>query len=578
MKTFFRLLKLIKPWRRPYIISAILLLLVTVVNLVAPFLVTRLFGTLTEDFSAASLNTIVYLAIALALTYVLRAVMKGFNMYLAHLASWRLVAAARLKLYEHLQKLTLRFYKDKQTGQLMSNVISDSEMLETLFAHAGPDLVTNVLVFVGVVVILFVINPLLAALTCIPLPILVVAAPKVFAAVRRTFRKSRKDLAEFSGTLQDNISGMREIQIFNQQGRESENIKKKTNVYADSLLHALKYSATFHPAVEFFTSIGAVIVVGVGGWLVLQGQMRVADVVGFILYLGVFYTPVSTLARTLDDFQSALSGAERVLETLDTKPDITDMPGAADVPRLSGEVSFHGVRFAYEPEQPPVLDGISFRVKPGEMLALVGPTGVGKTTVVSLLSRMYDPDEGSITMDGHDIRSITLKSLRDQMSIVLQDVFLFTGTIGENISYGCEGATVEEMIAAAKIAHIHDFIASLPQGYDTLVGERGIRLSGGQKQRLSIARAILRKSPILVLDEATASVDAETEYEIQSAISELAGSRTLIIIAHRLATVRKADQILVFQEGNIIERGNHKELLAQGGLYARLCAMQQITE
>lgn len=569
---------MMKPWRKPFITATVLLFLVTIVNLIAPFLVKELFGTLSAGFSTASLNTVIYLAIALAATYVIRAIMRMFNMYLSHVAAWRLVAATRVKIYDHLQRLTLRFYKDKQTGQLMSNVISDTEMLETLFAHAAPDLVTNLLIFIGVIAILFTINPLLTALTCIPLPILIVVAPRVFKAIRRIFRKSRKELAEFSGTLQDNLSGMREIQIFNQQARESAGIKKKADTYANSLLHALKYSATFHPTVEFFTSIGSVIVVGVGGWFVLQGKMSVADIVGFILYLSVFYTPVSTLARTLDDFQSALSGAERVLETLDMKPDIIDLPGAVDVGRLSGEVSYKDVRFAYEPEQPPVLDGISFQVKPGEMLALVGPTGVGKTTVVSLLSRMYDPDSGTITMDGHDIRSITLKSLRDQMSIVLQDVFLFTGTIGENIAYGCEGATAEEMVAAAKIAHIHDFIASLPQGYSTLVGERGIRLSGGQKQRLSIARAILRKSPILVLDEATAAVDAETEYEIQSAIGELAGSRTLIIIAHRLATVRKADQILVFQEGNIIERGNHKELLAEGGLYARLCAMQQITE
>ena len=304
--------------------------------------------------------------------------------------------------------------------------------------------------------------------------------------------------------------------------------------------------------------------------------LKISDVVAFLLYLNLFYAPVSTLTRLVEDMQLALAGAERVFEVLDSEPDIKDAPGAKKVGRLSGELSFEHVGFSYKDDLP-VLEDISFEVGAGRMLALVGPTGVGKTTVSALIARFYDPKTGRITMDGIDIKDMTLESLRDQLSLVLQDVFLFNGTISENIAYGCENMNQDDIEKAARAACIHDYIDSLPERYATLVGERGVRLSGGQKQRISIARSVLRNSPILILDEATSAVDTETESEIQKAIHQLAGTRTLIVIAHRLSTVRLADEIIVLENGLVAERGRHEELLALGGTYAGLCRSQSLT-
>jgi ABC-type multidrug transport system fused ATPase/permease subunit len=323
--------------------------------------------------------------------------------------------------------------------------------------------------------------------------------------------------------------------------------------------------------VEFLTSLGAVIVVGFGGYLAYTGNMDVADIIGFILYLSLFYTPVSGVARLLEDFSHALAGAERVIEILDTPSGIVDVPGAVPLPKLEGEICFADVSFAYEPSAP-VLKNISFTAKPGQMIALVGPTGVGKTTAIQLAARFYEPDEGKVLFDGHDLKEVTLDSIREQIAMVLQDTFLFTGTIEENIGYAKPEASRDEIIEAAKIARIHDSVIEMADGYETQVGERGVKLSGGQKQRIAIARAVLRKAPILILDEATASVDIETEAQIQQAINDLAGSRTIIAIAHRLSTIRKADLILVFENGEIVQRGTHDELMELEGLYKRLNA------
>jgi ATP-binding cassette subfamily B protein/subfamily B ATP-binding cassette protein MsbA len=573
MTYLLRLVRHARPYWGLLVVSGLSLLALTGLNLLAPWLIKDLVAILADSLDPTDMGQILTISGILFGTYVLKILFRYLNNYLSHKAAWNLVADMRVTIYDHLQKLSLRFYHDKQTGQLMSRTTNDTATFKALIAHSVPDMITNVLVLAGVTTILFFLNVKLALLTFIPVPFLIVGGWIFSKKIRPNFSEAQKTLADLNATLQDNISGMKEIQVFNQQPSEKQRVAKHAGSYAAAILRALKLSAIFHPSVEAISSMGTVIVVGFGGWFALQGQIEVSEIVGFLLYLNLFYQPISQLARVTEDLQMSLAGAERVFEVLDTEPDIQDSPNAMVAERLSGEITFDHVKFHYL-EAAPVLRDISFTAKPGEMIALVGPTGVGKTTIISLIARFYDTVSGAIRLDGQDIRNLTLASLRDQISIVLQDIFLFNGTVADNIAYGSKDATREDILRAARIARADDFIAALPEGYDTTIGERGVKLSGGQKQRLSIARAVLRDSPILILDEATASVDVETEAKIQQAIQDLAGSRTIIVIAHRLSTVKRADRILVIEDGLIAESGTHEELLAQSGLYHQLCEVQ----
>ena len=574
MRYIIRLFGLAKPWAKYLVVATISLFAISGVNLFTPYIIKQIISILeTEDF-ANQIDRIVFLALILLACFALRAVFQFFSNYYSHLASWSLVNRVRCMVYDHLQKLSMRYYHDKQTGQLMSKVINDTTTFENLIAHAIPDIATNIITLVGVLVILLLINPLLTLLVCIPIPF-IAALSIILRKIRRYFKRGQTKIAELNAVLQDNFSGMKEIQVFNKQENELERVREKSTEHATTLIKALFYSGILNPTVGFITSIGTIIVLIAGPVIAAKSSLKISDIVAFLLYLNLFYAPISSLTRIVEDMQQALAGAERVFEVLDTESDIKDSPHAKDVGRLSGQLEFQNISFSYK-DDICVLDNISFEVKAGQMIAIVGPTGVGKTTISGLIARFYDPVSGIITMDGIDIKDMTLQSLRNQLSLVLQDVFLFNGTISENIAYGCEYASQEEIENSAKIACIDQYISSLPEGYDTVIGERGVRLSGGQKQRISIARSILRNSPILILDEATSSIDTETEKEIQNAINKIAGSRTLLVIAHRLSTVKRADTIIVLEDGKIAEYGNHDELIALKGSYANLCEIQNL--
>lgn len=456
----------------------------------------------------------------------------------------------------------------------MSRVVNDTRDFELLYAHMIPEIITNLVTFLGVLIILLTINWKLALITCCPIPLILLSGVVFAKVVRPFFRTSQKYMGELNAQLQDSLSGLQEIQSFGQEAYESERIHEKNFNQVEAMLRALRASAVFHPSVEFLSSIGTILVVFFGGYLAYKNQLSVKDIVAFILYLSLFYAPVSGLANLLESLQQSLAGAERVALVLDTPSQIENAPDAVDIGNVNGAITFENVSFHYS-NNVPVLKNISFSCKPGMMVALVGPTGVGKTTTAQLISRFYDPTEGRILIDGKDIRTVTLESLRHNISPVLQDTFLFNGTIAENIAYARPDATRNEIEEAAKAANIHEDILSMPEQYETKVGERGLRLSGGQKQRVAIARAILRQSPIIILDEATASIDVHTEQQIQKAIKNITGKRTIIAIAHRLSTIRDADLILFIHEGEIVERGTHEELLTQKGFYYTMQTAQE---
>lgn len=569
MKLLWRLGREAIKYKGLYAIAILSTFALTLINLTAPKVLSSITAIVEQGANNFSIEKIGTLTTGLILLYLLRILFRYLSNYLAHKAAWNLVEDLRVRVYGHIQGLSMYFFGSRQTGDLMSRVINDTATFELLYAHIIPEMVTNVVTVAGVMIILLTINTKLALLTCIPIPFILFSGWIFATKVRPNFKVSQRALAELNSKLQDNFSGIHEIQAFGQEDYEMKQVSVQANVFTRAMLHALNLSAVFHPSVEFLSSIGTVIVVGVGSILAFNGNLSVSDIVAFLLYLSLFYTPISGLARLLEEAQQAYAGAERIMMILDTPSDISNNENAEELINVQGSITFDSVNFEYE-KGVPVLKDINFSCKPGQMVALVGPTGVGKTTLTQLISRFYDPTSGRVLIDGKDIKNVTLESLRANISPVLQDTFLFNGTIAENIGYADPNASIEDIIAAAKAARIHDNIMEMPEKYETKVGERGMRLSGGQKQRIAIARAILRKSPIIILDEATASVDVETEREIQKAIADLAGTRTIIAIAHRLSTIQNADLILVLQDGKIVQRGTHDELIEQEGLYRRL--------
>ena len=573
MHTIKRMVWMAKPWWRELAVTILALVAASFLSLVTPEAVRRLTALLgtPENLTYGTILTYVLIMVG---TYLLRGVCRFLSMWQAHVAAWSFVADLTRVCYDKLQTLSMRYFSNKQTGEIMSRMINDTRQMELLIAHSLPDMATNIMVILGVCVMIFRINWRLALCTMLPVPIILLLSRVFITKVAPLFKINQEVLAGLNANTHDNLSGMKEIQAFGKEGAESLRMRDYCKKYAFVNIRANFYNAMYHPTVEFMTSIGTVIVMGVGGVLAMHGSMDTADIVGFFMYLSLFYTPLSTLARLAEDIQVSNACAVRVLELLDTDSEVKEEPHAIEIPRGNGEVAFSHVTFGYDPAVK-VLDDVSFTCKPGQMTALVGATGEGKTTIISLLERFYDPNDGAISIDGCDIRKATLHSLRNNLSIVLQDVFLFNGTVYENIAYGTENVSEADVYEAAKIACADAFIRAMPEGYATKIGERGVRLSGGQKQRIAIARAVLRNTPVLILDEATSAVDNETEAQIQQAIENLAGRHTLIVIAHRLTTIMKADNILVLKDGRIAESGTHTQLMEKGGLYHDMCSVNQ---
>ncbi|HOZ37596.1 MAG TPA: ABC transporter ATP-binding protein [Anaerolineaceae bacterium] len=576
MKPFSLLGKLAKKYSKLIFLTTLTMLGLVGAQLLIPWIIRQLIDRLTtQPLNQGTIDFITRISVIALIIFVARAGMQFIRSYAAHKAGWGVVSDARRLVYQHIQKLSLRFYEDKQTGQLMSRIINDTDLFERMIAHALPDVIVNGITLVGVTAILLSMNVKLTLLTLIPIPIIILALIGYSKLVRPAFKTRQQSLGELNAVLNDSLSGIREVKAFAREEDALDKVDNKIQLVLHKNLRALKLMAIFNPIFDFAAGIGQLLVIFFGARMAINGTLSIANLVAFFLYLDSFYTPVRNLGNSMEAVQESLAGFERIADILTVSPEIASPaePYIFAEP-IKGNVRFEDVCFYYNQGED-VLTDINLDVPAGSTIALVGPTGVGKTTLVSLIPRFYDVIEGKVSIDGVEVREIELDQLHQSVSMVLQDVFLFHGTIRENILFGKPDATEEEMIRAADIANASEFIDHMPNGYDTLIGERGVKLSGGQKQRLSIARAVLKDSPILILDEATSSVDTETELLIQQALDRLIKGRTTIIIAHRLSTVRKADRIVALEGTGIVEAGTHEELLAKKGLYHKLYTAQQ---
>ncbi len=570
MNVFLRLLKYLKPYWRWVVMSTVCLVLLTILNLLPPLFQKQIID---DVVGQRLLGRLPALTLALIGVYAATQFLRSVDLYLRHVLGEKFILDLRVLLYDYLQRLSISFFENRQTGEIMSRLTNDVNALEDFVTHSTGFLLVDLLRLVGTAVILFALDWQLALSTLLPVPILAVALRWFNTRVRPIYRRVRDRLGDINAELQDNLSGIRVIQAFGQEGHELDRFTRRSTRYYEERVKGIRYWSTFFPAMGFVASLGMIIVLGFGAYRVFSGALTLGGLVAFISYVASFYEPINRLVEVDNTVQQAIAAGERVFELLDTVPEIEDAPEAIELPAIRGAVAFEGVSFRYGTGEE-VLRGVSFEMQPGQVVALVGPSGAGKTSIANLIPRFYDPVSGRVTVGGHDVREVRLASLRRQIAVVLQDTFLFNGTVRENIIYGKPDASEEELIAAAKAAYAHEFIMDLPQGYDTEIGERGVKLSGGQKQRLALARAILTDPRILILDEATSSVDAEAEYLIQQALENVLEGRTALIIAHRLSTIRHADKIIALEDGRIVEVGDHGELLARGGLYSQMYRRQ----
>ena len=576
-----RFLSYYKPQMGLFVADTVCALVLAAIDLAFPIILRNLTGGLFTQGQAAIMQALGMIAVGLVLMYAIRCACRYFVSYWGHVMGARMESKMREDLFDQYERFSFAYFDRNSSGDMMSRVVNDLFDICEAAHHVPEWIIICGIEIVGSFVILFAIAPVLA------LAMAVVTA--VFAAImfwqnmrmREVFSDNRKKISGINAQLQESLAGMRVVKSFANEEAERSKFRASNDRYLSSkenMYHAMGvYTATY----GLLSGVLYVIVVLLGGWLVAQGQLQAVDMATFALYISLFCTPLETLVNSAETYQKAIAGFKRMDEVLSTAPDIQDKPDAADLQVTAGAVEYRDVCFSYEDvelgadeEARPVIDHMNLSIKPGQTIALVGPSGGGKSTTCSLLPRFYDVAAGSVSIDGQDVRDVTQQSLRRAIGLVQQDVYLFDGTIGENIAYGKPGATAEEVAEAARRANIDTFIESLPQGYDTVVGERGSRLSGGQKQRVAIARVFLKNPKILILDEATSALDNESEEAVQESLEELARGRTTIIIAHRLSTIKHADEIATVEHGRVVERGTHEELLARGGTYARYYRMQ----
>ena len=568
MHTLKKFINYYAPYKAVFFIDLICAAFISVVDLAYPQILRTMTKTLFTKDSNIILSTLPLIAAGLLVMYIIQSLCKYYVSYQGHMMGAHMERDMRQQLFDHYEKLSFSYYSKNNAGQMMSKLVSDLFDIAE-FAHHGPEnLFISVVKIVGSFVFLFLINWMLA----LPLVILVLCmflfSFRQNSRMQETFMENRRKIGDVNSSLQDTLSGIRVVQSFANEEIERNKFKKSNHAFLISKRNNYNCMGSFMGWNLFFQGMMYLVTLVFGGYLIAKGRMDAADLAMYALYIGIFISPIQILVELIEMMQKGLAGFRRFLDVMETEPEIVDAPDAQPLSDVHGRVCYEDVSFHYSDDDTPVLSHVSFEIPAGKSIALVGPSGSGKTTICSLLPRFYDVTDGRITIDGKDVRTLSLKSLRSQIGMVQQDVYLFSGTIRDNIAYGKPGAPMEDIIEAAKRANIHDFIEELPDGYDTFVGERGARLSGGQKQRISIARVFLKNPPILILDEATSALDNESERWIQQSLEELSKDRTTITIAHRLSTIRNADEIIVITEDGIAERGTHETLLAKNGIYA----------
>lgn len=562
-----------KPYKKVFFLDLLCATFISAVDLAFPQILRRAANDWFTKDQEAIFHSLGLLLAGLLILYILQTACKYYVTYQGHVMGTWIERDMRKELFVHYEKLSFSYYDKNNTGQMMSKLVSDLFEISE-FAHHGPENVfISSIKIIGSFVFLFLINGKLALLLGVVVILMVVFCFMQNASMQETFMDNRRKIGDINARLQDTLSGIRVVQSFANEDIERKKFHYSNENFVRSRDNNYRAMGKFHSGTLFFQGIMYMTILVAGGYLIAVGEMAPADLAMYALYIGIFISPIQILVEFTEMLQKGLTGFKRFLAVVETEPEIVDAPDAVDLKDVKGDIAYKDVSFYYNSGEP-VLTDVSFTIPHGKSIALVGPSGGGKTTICSLLPRFYDVAEGAITIDGKDIRHVTLKSLRSSIGLVQQDVYLFGGTIRENIAYGKPEATDEEIMEAAKKANIHDFIMELPDGYDTFVGERGARLSGGQKQRISIARVFLKNPPILILDEATSALDNESERHIQKSLEELSKNRTTITIAHRLSTIRNADEIIVINDQNISERGTHSDLLTKGGLYAKYYEMQ----